>query len=72
MIKISCPPNRNRGFKFLQEIKFEPGKSKLNMIKFLAPICKEDKVLRTEVVSFRVYKNNKEIDYIMRIPVSCR
>ena len=55
----------------MEEIKFKPGKSKLDWIKFLAPICKEDKVLRTEVVSFRIYKNNKEIDYIMRIPVSC-
>ena len=71
MIKISCHPNRNLGFKYLEEIKFKPGKSILDMIKFLAPICKEDKVLRTEVVSFRVYKNKKEVDYIMRIPVSC-
>jgi len=71
MIKIRCRP-RNIGFKYLHEIKFNPGKSKLDTIVFLAPICKKDKVLYTKDLDFKIYENNKETDYRMRIPVSCR
>ena len=72
MIRIRCYPNYRRGFKYLQEIKFIPSKSNLDRIMFLAPICKEDKRLHTEVVEFKIYENNKVTDYIMRIPISCR
>ena len=56
----------------MQEIKFIPSKHILDRIQFLAPICKADKVLHTEVVDFKIYENNVGKDYTMRIPVSCR
>jgi len=71
MIRIRCRP-RNIRFKYLEEIKFIPDKNILDGIMFLAPICKEDKVLYTQDVDFKIYENNVGKNYRMRIPVSCR
>ena len=71
MIRIRCRP-RKIGFKYLQDIEFNPSKNILDRIQFLAPICKTGKILHTEVVDFGIYKNNVGKDYTMRIPVSCR
>ena len=73
-VKLSCQPSKAEGigFKYNYEIKFIPEQSKYYHIIFRVPICKTNKTLTTEVVDFKIYENNKEVDYTMRIPVGCK
>ena len=73
-VKLSCQPSKVEGigFKYNYEIKFIPEQSKYYHIIFRVPICKTNKTLTTEVVDFKIYENNKEVDYTMRIPVGCK
>ena len=59
------------GFRYQHEIKFDLRRSEFNQVGFKVPVCKSDKMLRTEVVDFTMYKNKLATKYTMRIPIGC-
>ena len=73
LIKLICQPviHRIPGFRYQHDIKFNLRSSEFNQIQFTVPICKDNKQLKTKVVSFKMYDHNKITDHIMRIPLSC-
>ena len=73
LIKLICQPlsSKGIGFRYQHDIKFNLRKSEFNQISFTVPICKNNRQLKTEVVYFKMYENEKISDHIMRIPLGC-
>ena len=73
LILMICQPVKSNGigFRYQYDVKFNLRKSEFNQIKFTVPICKNNKQLKTETVSFKMYDDKKITDHIMRIPLSC-
>ena len=74
LLTLSCQPKKipkEIGFRFQHDIKLNLKKSKYNSFHLTVPICRNNKVLNTEVVYFKKYENNKVTDHQVRVPVSC-